>query len=62
MLQLHLINNAQDKDGNTALHFAVLNNKPECVAMLLEVGAIPTVRNKEGLSSMHEVAKKGLTP
>ena len=49
----------QDADGDTALHIAVLRDKVESISVLLEGGAIPTVRNAKGLTPMHEASKRG---
>ncbi|MBR5879374.1 MAG: ankyrin repeat domain-containing protein, partial [Akkermansia sp.] len=40
--------NAQDEDGDTVLHDAVIANEPEIVQMLLEAGADVSIRNEEG--------------
>ena len=50
---------SQDADGDTALHYAVLKEKFECISLLLETGANPTVRNNNGFTAMHTAAKKG---
>lgn len=38
----------QDKYGNTALHYAVIQNKPALVQILKEKGTNMTLRNNEG--------------
>eukprot|EP00731_Ephydatia_muelleri_P025809 Em0017g892a len=48
-----------DKDGDTALHYAVAREKIECISLLLEAGANPTLRNGKGFTAMHEGAKRG---
>lgn len=42
--------NAQDKNGNTPLHYArsILRENPQVIKTLLEHGADPNIRNKEG--------------
>ena len=49
----------QDKDGDTALHYAVAREKIECISLLLEAGANPTLKNEKGFTAMHEGAKRG---
>lgn len=39
--------NAQDKDGNTLLHYAIKQYAPQVVRVLIQHGADPTVRNKQ---------------
>lgn len=39
-------------DGQTALHFAVENNAPDLVELLLENGADVRAVNKQGLSAL----------
>lgn len=43
--------NAVNDNGNTALHMAAFNNRPEMVKYLLEHGADPSLRNKDGVFS-----------
>ena len=38
--------NLQNKDGNTALHFAINANFINCVDLLLSYGADETIENK----------------
>lgn len=40
---------AQDAEGNTALHMAVQDGHEEAIAALLEYGSRRDIRNKEGL-------------
>lgn len=42
--------NAQDKNGNTPLHYArsLLRENPQVIKVLLEHGADPNIRNKDG--------------
>lgn len=43
--------NAQDKSGCTALIFAVMNNQPEVVNLLLDAGADPSIPTRRGRSA-----------
>lgn len=47
----------EDKDGNTALTYAVLANKENVVLFLLERGANPNHKNKKG-ESPRDIAKE----
>jgi hypothetical protein len=38
--------------GDTILHLAVRNNKPQCVAKLLSLGSLPTAMNQIGESPL----------
>jgi len=60
--------NSQDNEGNTALHYPLMNvieNKlylpysKDFVKMLMEEGADPSIRNKEGISPMDLAAESG---
>jgi uncharacterized protein len=46
--------NAQNKAGNTALHWAALNGHLEAVKVLLEEGADPTITNQRGHDAVYE--------
>jgi ankyrin repeat protein len=46
--------NAQNKSGNTALHWAALNGHLESVKHLLEYGADPTITNQRGHDAVYE--------
>lgn len=46
--------NAQNKSGNTALHWAALNGHLESVKKLLESGADPTITNQKGHDAVYE--------
>jgi ankyrin repeat protein len=43
----------QDKDGNTALHHAYLNNQLQSVLLLLKYGANRTIKNNDGNIPAH---------
>lgn len=43
---------AQDNQGNTALHSAASNTSPECIHLLLDAGCDPTVRNRSGHTAL----------
>lgn len=38
----------QTVEGNTPLHYCVIHNKPECMRLLLRVGANPSIENNNG--------------
>lgn len=57
-IQLH----EQDSDGDTALHCAVLAQKNESVAILLESGTDPTLLNFRLFTPIHEAARIGFLP
>jgi ankyrin repeat protein len=46
--------NAQNKAGNTALHWAALNGHLESVKALLDNGADPTITNHRGHDAVYE--------
>ncbi len=46
--------NAQNKAGNTALHWTALNGHLEAVKVLLEEGADPTITNQRGHDAVYE--------
>jgi hypothetical protein len=46
--------NAQNKAGNTALHWAALNGHLEAVKVLLEQGGDPTITNQRGHDAVYE--------
>ena len=49
-----------DSQGNTLLHWGVLNGHKECVRMLLDRGARVSAENQMGYTSAHLAAEKGL--
>ncbi len=51
--------NAVDKNGGTALHWAVGGNKGQIVVLLLQHGADTTARDKNGLSPLDLALKRG---
>ena len=46
--------NAQNKSGNTPLHWAALNGHLDAVKVLLEHGADPTITNHKGHDPIYE--------
>eukprot|EP00731_Ephydatia_muelleri_P014626 Em0008g346a len=54
--------NDQDSDGDTPLHCAVLAQKYESVATLLEAGSDPTLLNYRLFTPIHEAARIGFLP
>ena len=42
----------QTKEGNTPLHYCVISNEPECMRLLLRVGANPSIENNNGKNPM----------
>ncbi|CAH0492113.1 unnamed protein product [Peronospora farinosa] len=61
VLSLQAIVDAQDIDGNTALHHAAMNNIAMAVRMLLDVRADTNIVNKKGLTAL-EIATLRLRP
>jgi len=56
LLENHSVANAQDKDGNTALHFA---ESAAIVKLLLEAGsANPNIPNGEGFCALHVATQR----
>lgn len=49
--------NAQDKDGNTALHIACRVNEPDLVTFLIIKGANPEISNNDGDFPIHLAVK-----
>lgn len=49
--------NIQNSTGNTPLHYAVLQNQPVIVKVLLELGADPNTCDDRGLSPLHVAVK-----
>jgi ankyrin repeat protein len=43
---------AKDNEGNTALHMAVQDRHEECVAALLDAGALRDIKNDDGQAAM----------
>jgi ankyrin repeat protein len=51
--------NAQDRDGQTALHIAARNNNYNAVRTLLSRGADPLVKDRHGRTADHHVRTRG---
>lgn len=58
LLQHNVEINSPDFDGDTPLHFAVMNNNLEAVEYLLENGANTNVKNKDGITPLHIAVKE----
>lgn len=58
ILQYNVEINGSDFDGDTPLHFAVMNNNLEAVEYLLENGANTNVKNKDGITPLHIAVKE----
>ena len=57
LLQKDVNVNLQDTVGNTALHYAVLTYSYDKIKSLLDAGANPTIKNKNGDSALKLAAK-----
>ena len=53
--------NKQDREQRTALINAVLNNKADCVIVLMEYGADPNLYSRNGWTPLYIAANKGFT-
>lgn len=49
-------------DGSTALHWAVLQDRPEAVDLLLQAGADPVALNRNGISPLFLAVQNGSAP
>ena len=58
LIQNNVEINNPDFDGDTPLHFAVMNNNIEAVEYLLENGANANVKNKDGITPLHIAVKE----
>jgi ankyrin repeat protein len=54
--------NAQDRDGQTALHIAARNNNYNAVKTLLSRGADPTIKDRHGRTADHHVRAPARKP
>lgn len=52
--QMLAVLNTQNASGNTPLHWAALNGNLECVKILIENGADPTIQNQKGHDAVFE--------
>ena len=52
--------NIQAKDGNTALHHAVMEDRGDIVKTLLAMGADKTIRNKVGKDALDLARMRGI--
>lgn len=50
--------NSQNKDGNTALHFAIRANFVNCIDLLLRNGADESIENNLGLTAWEIIKNK----
>lgn len=53
--------NKKDKNGNTALHMAIKNNRPAIAALLIEAGANTNEKDNEGKTVKELIKKAGMT-
>ena len=60
----HLLNVylSQDRDGDTALHCAILAQKHEAARILLDANADPSLVNFNLFNCVHVAAKAGVLP
>ena len=49
-------------DGSTALHWAVLQDRPEAIDLLLQAGADPVALNRNGISPLFLAVQNGSAP
>ena len=49
--------NKQDSNGNTVLHMLVINDNLKMFKLLLEFGALLTIKNRQGLTPLTLAAK-----
>jgi len=45
----------------TALHLAVITNQPAIVRLLVNCGALPDIRDRQGNTALHLACSRGLT-
>jgi len=53
---------SQDRDGDTALHCAILAQKHEAARILLDANADPSLVNFNLFNCVHVAAKAGVLP
>lgn len=56
------INQKDQKNGNSALHYAVLNNHIESVQILVQFGCEKSIFNNEGFTPLHISCKNNFLP
>ena len=56
--QIETIINHKDLEGNTALHYAVLNWPTQVVEMLLSLGANASVKNKNNQIPLKQIRRE----
>jgi Arf-GAP/SH3 domain/ANK repeat/PH domain-containing protein len=49
----------QTREGNTPLHYCVIQNQPESMRLLLRSGATPTVENNNGKTPVDIAKERG---
>ena len=53
--------NAQDKIGNTPLHWAVKHNQPKAIDYLIEQGANTTILNEQNMAPLHLACEQDIS-
>ncbi len=52
------LRNRQNHEGNTALHYAALDNHVECARLLLDAGWKVSVRNRYGRTALQDISDR----